>query len=213
MSSKVIITEFPEEVQAGLGFMVYLSLPSECWRVQAATSTDLASQTTHWKTRNTVSSPFQISSGYQLKQSSAVHLNWRQWASHTLAVPITPSWKQPLGDLDLFIKSSGRQSSYLIVWSKEALRIWLLSLEKLRQVTPLLCALSNLLKHCPLWIFQTFIKKIKHVNKASADTVHKTVLTYQGSLKLHANIQSSCLMQQCNHTNSSETYNSFLINY
>lgn len=48
------------------------------------------------------------------------------------------------------------QFIYLIVWSNEALRIWLLSLEKLRQVTPLLCARSNLLRHWPLWIFHTW---------------------------------------------------------
>lgn len=51
------------------------------------------------------------------------------------------------------------QFIYLIVWSNEALRIWLLSLEKLRQVTPLLCARSNLLRHWPLWIFHTWIGK------------------------------------------------------
>ena len=34
---------------------------------------------------------------------------------------------------------------------------WLLSLEKLTDVTPLLCAFSNFLKHCPVDIFQTII--------------------------------------------------------
>lgn len=48
---------------------------------------------------------------------------------------------------------------YLMVWSKEALRSWLLSLQKLRHVTPLLWARSNLLRHWPLWIFQTYSQK------------------------------------------------------
>ena len=47
-------------------------------------------------------------------------------------------------------------TSHLMVWLKEALRTWLLSLEKLRQVTPLLWACSNLRRHKPLWIFHTF---------------------------------------------------------
>lgn len=47
-------------------------------------------------------------------------------------------------------------TSHLMVWSKDALRIWLLSLEKHRQVTPLLWACSNLRRHKPLWIFHTF---------------------------------------------------------
>lgn len=47
-------------------------------------------------------------------------------------------------------------TSHLMVWLKELLRIWLLSLEKLRQVTPLLWACSNLRRHKPLWIFHTF---------------------------------------------------------
>ena len=36
------------------------------------------------------------------------------------------------------------------------------------------------------------MKKIKHVNKVLADTVHNTVLTDQGSIKLQAN-GSICL--------------------
>lgn len=41
----------------------------------------------------------------------------------------------------------GQIRVYLIVWSKEALRSWLLSLQKLAHVTPLLWARSNLLRH------------------------------------------------------------------
>lgn len=44
----------------------------------------------------------------------------------------------------------------LMVWSKEALSSWPLSLQKLRQVTPLLWARSNLRRHCPLWILHTW---------------------------------------------------------
>lgn len=44
---------------------------------------------------------------------------------------------------------------HLMVWLKDALRIWLLSLEKLRQVTPLLWACSNLRRHKPLCIVHT----------------------------------------------------------
>ena len=46
-----------------------------------------------------------------------------------------------------------------IVWSKEALRIWLLSLENVMDVTPLLCALSNLRRHWPVWIFHTYTRR------------------------------------------------------
>lgn len=47
--------------------------------------------------------------------------------------------------------------SYLIVVSNEADKIWLLSLLNCRQVTPLECAFSNLLKHCPLCTLQILI--------------------------------------------------------
>lgn len=47
-------------------------------------------------------------------------------------------------------------TSHLIVWLKEALRMWLLSLEKLTQVTPLLWACSNLRRHEPLCTRQTY---------------------------------------------------------
>lgn len=49
----------------------------------------------------------------------------------------------------------GSVSSHLMVWSKEALRSWLLSLQKVTHVTPLLWARSNRRRHCPLWIFHT----------------------------------------------------------
>lgn len=52
-------------------------------------------------------------------------------------------------------KNSFISEGYLMVWSKEALSSWLLSLQKLRQVTPLLWARSKRRKHWPLWIFHT----------------------------------------------------------
>lgn len=48
---------------------------------------------------------------------------------------------------------------HLMVWSKEALRSWLLSLQKVTHVTPLLWARSNLRRHWPLWIFHTCTHK------------------------------------------------------
>lgn len=48
------------------------------------------------------------------------------------------------------------KESHLRVWSNEVLRIRLSSFEKLRQVTPLLWARSNLRTHSPLWTFHTF---------------------------------------------------------
>lgn len=52
---------------------------------------------------------------------------------------------------------------HLMVWLKDALRIWLLSLEKLRQVTPLLWACSNLRRHKPLCIVHTWQRAHKFV--------------------------------------------------
>ena len=43
-----------------------------------------------------------------------------------------------------------------MVWSKEALSSWLLSLEKPTLVTPLLWARSNLRRHWPVRIFHTW---------------------------------------------------------
>lgn len=51
----------------------------------------------------------------------------------------------------------GQSIIHLIVVSKDADSIWLLSLLNCRQVTPLACAFSNLLRHWPLWTRQTFI--------------------------------------------------------
>lgn len=75
-------------------------------------------------------------------------------------------------------------SSHLMVWLKEALRIWLLSLEKLRQVTPLLWACSNLRRHKPLWIFHTFRNNNTHTRtfwerRCNETTTCITLLTFQ----------------------------------
>jgi len=43
------------------------------------------------------------------------------------------------------------------VWSKDALRSWLLSREKYTEVTPLVWARSNRRRHCPVWIFHTYV--------------------------------------------------------
>ena len=68
-------------------------------------------------------------------------------------IKLTPSpSRHPPGDEYFLTKD------YLMVWSNEALSSWLLSLEKLTEVIPLLWALSNFLRHCPVRIFQTWKK-------------------------------------------------------
>lgn len=51
----------------------------------------------------------------------------------------------------------------LMIWSKEPLNSWLLSLLKQTQVTALLWACSNLFRHVPFRILQTWNNKMIHL--------------------------------------------------
>ena len=60
-------------------------------------------------------------------------------------------------------------SLYLMVMSKDALSNWLLSLAKLTQVTPFVCAFSNFRRHWPVVIFHTWEEARKTTSKNKGD--------------------------------------------
>lgn len=84
---------------------------------------------------------------------------------------VTSSWFYELNTITrIFHPCIWSIRGHLMVWSKEVLRSWLLSLQKLTHVTPLLCARSNLRRHWPLWIFHTWTQSRVSGNDTSFTT-------------------------------------------
>lgn len=68
--------------------------------------------------------------------------------------------------------------NYLIMWSKDALSTWLLSLENCKQVMPFECAFSILRKHWPVIMRHTLIRPacdpVTSISLSRENAMHKT---------------------------------------